>query len=289
SERTHGLTSLGCRAEVAVAPVVLVSGFRARDGAVFAGVGVSGSPDCKEHLDGNDYQHGSHGDETGHGRGHEGGREEMDKCCRDEHARAKVARDEEEVVPTSNAETEDKDEGEEMKRGVISLGGMSRSTCGLIWSICPPCYLGLKKCCRNVCPDGGILQSWRWSALAYSCSVAKSWLTLEISISGLCAHIFERSDIEKDSREVLTVLRNNGRGVNGALRVESTSFRAICASADMDDLYDEFGNFIGEAEESEEESQDGAQGAGYIYDEDEEENGPANDQQLMEVDAYSHL
>lgn len=113
--------------------------------------------------------------------------------------------------PTSNAESEDKDKGEEMKRGVISLGGMSRSTCGLSWSICPPCYLGLKNCCRNVCPDGGILQSWRWSALAYSCSVGKSWLTLEISISGLCAHIFERSDIEKDSREVLTVLRKIGR------------------------------------------------------------------------------
>ncbi|KAJ9648435.1 hypothetical protein H2199_001290 [Coniosporium tulheliwenetii] len=55
----------------------------------------------------------------------------------------------------------------------------------------------------------------------------------------------------------------------------------------MDDLYDEFGNFIGEAE-SEEESDHGVQAAdAYVYDdqpidEDEEE---ARDQQLMEVDA----
>ncbi|MCJ1228404.1 hypothetical protein MMC12_005065 [Toensbergia leucococca] len=53
----------------------------------------------------------------------------------------------------------------------------------------------------------------------------------------------------------------------------------------MDDLYDEFGNFIGEAEESEEESQHGVNGAeNYVYDEDEEEDAPANDQQLMELD-----
>ncbi|KAI4242950.1 MAG: hypothetical protein LQ352_007142, partial [Teloschistes flavicans] len=53
----------------------------------------------------------------------------------------------------------------------------------------------------------------------------------------------------------------------------------------MDDLYDEFGNFIGEAEESEEESQDGANRSGYVYDEDDEgEEGPPNDQQLMQID-----
>ncbi|KAL8696659.1 MAG: hypothetical protein Q9201_007550, partial [Fulgogasparrea decipioides] len=53
----------------------------------------------------------------------------------------------------------------------------------------------------------------------------------------------------------------------------------------MDDLYDEFGNFIGEAEESEEESQHGANGGGYVYEEDEDEDqGLANDQQLMQID-----
>ncbi|KAL8661624.1 MAG: hypothetical protein Q9202_005452 [Teloschistes flavicans] len=53
----------------------------------------------------------------------------------------------------------------------------------------------------------------------------------------------------------------------------------------MDDLYDEFGNFIGEAEESEEESQDGANRSGYVYDEDDEgEERPPNDQQLMQID-----
>ncbi|KAA6415642.1 MAG: u5 small nuclear ribonucleo component [Lasallia pustulata] len=53
----------------------------------------------------------------------------------------------------------------------------------------------------------------------------------------------------------------------------------------MDDLYDEFGNYIGEAEESEEESQHGANGAdAYVYDEEAEEDTAANDQQLMELD-----
>ncbi|MCJ1425713.1 hypothetical protein MMC29_003613 [Sticta canariensis] len=52
----------------------------------------------------------------------------------------------------------------------------------------------------------------------------------------------------------------------------------------MDDLYDEFGNFIGEAEDSEEESNHGANGP-HAYDlDDEEEEAPANDQQLMELD-----
>ncbi|KAI4265165.1 MAG: hypothetical protein L6R38_009613 [Xanthoria sp. 2 TBL-2021] len=52
----------------------------------------------------------------------------------------------------------------------------------------------------------------------------------------------------------------------------------------MDDLYDEFGNFIGEAEESDEESQNGAVGGGYVYDEDDDEVGPPNDQQVMQID-----
>ncbi|KAI9802181.1 MAG: hypothetical protein M1825_002901 [Sarcosagium campestre] len=55
----------------------------------------------------------------------------------------------------------------------------------------------------------------------------------------------------------------------------------------MDDLYDEFGNFIGEAEESDAESQnDGAHVDAYVYDEADEDEGAqnANDQQLMELD-----
>jgi 116 kDa U5 small nuclear ribonucleoprotein component len=53
----------------------------------------------------------------------------------------------------------------------------------------------------------------------------------------------------------------------------------------MDDLYDEFGNFIGEAPESEEGSQDGDAGPSYVYDE-ESEAAPeeVNDQQLMDLD-----
>ncbi|KAI9765109.1 MAG: hypothetical protein M1840_007816 [Geoglossum simile] len=52
----------------------------------------------------------------------------------------------------------------------------------------------------------------------------------------------------------------------------------------MDDLYDEFGNFIGEAEESEEESDRGDAGAeAYVRDEEEDE-ADASDQQLMEID-----
>ena len=46
-----------------------------------------------------------------------------------------------------------------------------------------------------------------------------------------------------------------------------------------------FGNFIGEAEESEEESQQGVSGVdAYLDDEDVEEQATVNDQQLMEVD-----
>ncbi|MCJ1310926.1 hypothetical protein MMC25_004594 [Agyrium rufum] len=59
----------------------------------------------------------------------------------------------------------------------------------------------------------------------------------------------------------------------------------------MDDLYDEFGNFIGEASSEEEEQEDGNQTTGnaYLDDEEDEEDGEdeagaANDQQLMELD-----
>lgn len=46
-----------------------------------------------------------------------------------------------------------------------------------------------------------------------------------------------------------------------------------------------FGNFIGEAEESEEELQhEGTAANAYIYDEEPEEEAAANDQQLMELD-----
>ncbi|KAI9728008.1 MAG: hypothetical protein M1828_005413 [Chrysothrix sp. TS-e1954] len=54
----------------------------------------------------------------------------------------------------------------------------------------------------------------------------------------------------------------------------------------MDDLYDEFGNFIGEdAEESEDEAPQATTAADqYLQDDDEDEDGGAEDQQLMEVD-----
>ncbi|KAG8527110.1 uncharacterized protein KY384_008539 [Bacidia gigantensis] len=53
----------------------------------------------------------------------------------------------------------------------------------------------------------------------------------------------------------------------------------------MDDLYDEFGNFIGEPEESEEE--DGARPTGDTYldeDDEDDEDGVPDDQALMEID-----
>jgi U5 small nuclear ribonucleoprotein component len=51
-----------------------------------------------------------------------------------------------------------------------------------------------------------------------------------------------------------------------------------------DDLYDEFGNYIGEPE-SEEESESGFQAAdAYLQDEEPEDDEPVNDQQLMEID-----
>ncbi|EDN95947.1 hypothetical protein SS1G_12153 [Sclerotinia sclerotiorum 1980 UF-70] len=53
----------------------------------------------------------------------------------------------------------------------------------------------------------------------------------------------------------------------------------------MDDLYDEFGNFIGDAEESEEESQHGNDASAYVYDEyPEEEPEEPTGQELMDLD-----
>jgi 116 kDa U5 small nuclear ribonucleoprotein component len=54
----------------------------------------------------------------------------------------------------------------------------------------------------------------------------------------------------------------------------------------MDDLYDEFGNFIGETVDSDEGSHDGADaGPSYVYDESEiASQAPVNDQALMEID-----
>jgi U5 small nuclear ribonucleoprotein component len=49
----------------------------------------------------------------------------------------------------------------------------------------------------------------------------------------------------------------------------------------MDDLYDEFGNFIGEEVESDESSEKGADAADYVYD-DEPEEAPA--QEDMDID-----
>ena len=46
-----------------------------------------------------------------------------------------------------------------------------------------------------------------------------------------------------------------------------------------------FGNFIGEAEESEDESQHSVKGYdAYVYDDEADEDGAPNDQQLMEID-----
>jgi 116 kDa U5 small nuclear ribonucleoprotein component len=52
----------------------------------------------------------------------------------------------------------------------------------------------------------------------------------------------------------------------------------------MDDLYDEFGNFIGEAVSSDEAEQDGDAGPSYVYDEESEPADEPNDQALMEID-----
>ena len=53
----------------------------------------------------------------------------------------------------------------------------------------------------------------------------------------------------------------------------------------MDDLYDEFGNYIGEPEDSEDELEVAGNVNQYLDDEEEEDGeAAANDQQLMEVD-----
>ncbi|KAG9670861.1 1 U5 small nuclear ribonucleoprotein component, partial [Aureobasidium melanogenum] len=53
----------------------------------------------------------------------------------------------------------------------------------------------------------------------------------------------------------------------------------------MDDLYDEFGNFIGEPEDSDIEQEQDVDANDYLYDQDEpDEVAAAHDQQLMEVD-----
>ncbi|KEF63336.1 elongation factor 2 [Exophiala aquamarina CBS 119918] len=52
----------------------------------------------------------------------------------------------------------------------------------------------------------------------------------------------------------------------------------------MDDLYDEFGNFIGEAHSDDEGTQDGDIGQNYVYDEDSEEDQGVQDEQVMDVD-----
>ena len=52
----------------------------------------------------------------------------------------------------------------------------------------------------------------------------------------------------------------------------------------MDDLYDEFGNFIGEAEESEDDSQHGVDAGAYIYDDYPEEALETVGQEMMEID-----
>ncbi|EHK98117.1 putative 116 kDa U5 small nuclear ribonucleoprotein component [Glarea lozoyensis 74030] len=52
----------------------------------------------------------------------------------------------------------------------------------------------------------------------------------------------------------------------------------------MDDLYDEFGNFIGEAEESEDDSQPGVDASAYVYDDEPDEAPEATGQELMEID-----
>lgn len=58
----------------------------------------------------------------------------------------------------------------------------------------------------------------------------------------------------------------------------------------MDDLYDEFGNFIGEeAEASEEESVRGVDAGNYAYDDYPEEAPEATGQELMEIDGELRL
>jgi U5 small nuclear ribonucleoprotein component len=52
----------------------------------------------------------------------------------------------------------------------------------------------------------------------------------------------------------------------------------------MDDLYDEFGNFIGEEVESEEGSEVGVEAGDYVYDDEPDEAPGVTGQELMELD-----
>ncbi|KAF2750876.1 116 kda u5 small nuclear ribonucleoprotein-like protein component [Sporormia fimetaria CBS 119925] len=56
----------------------------------------------------------------------------------------------------------------------------------------------------------------------------------------------------------------------------------------MDDLYDEFGNYIGEAESEDDVQTNGDAADAYVLDGDAQEEEEANDQQLMEVDGPSN-
>ncbi|KAJ3471673.1 hypothetical protein MRS44_001772 [Fusarium solani] len=55
----------------------------------------------------------------------------------------------------------------------------------------------------------------------------------------------------------------------------------------MDDLYDEFGNFIGEEAGSEEASEAGVEASDYVYDDEPEEAPGVTGQELMEIDGMS--
>ncbi|KAF9768159.1 hypothetical protein IL306_014572 [Fusarium sp. DS 682] len=52
----------------------------------------------------------------------------------------------------------------------------------------------------------------------------------------------------------------------------------------MDDLYDEFGNFIGEEAESEEGSEVGVAADDYTYDDEADDAPGTTGQELMEID-----
>ena len=68
----------------------------------------------------------------------------------------------------------------------------------------------------------------------------------------------------------------------------SKSFTCICLRTIADDT--RFGNFIGEPEESDEESQHEANGHDtYVFDNESEEDGAPNDQQLMEIDGIGKV
>lgn len=51
-------------------------------------------------------------------------------------------------------------------------------------------------------------------------------------------------------------------------------------------MYCRFGNFIGEAEDSEEESHNGVDAGAYVYDDEPEEAPGVTGQELMEIDGW---